>query len=388
MKIFRRVGNIGGLCVHLILLAIVFAFLSFPLIGCTRDNAPQLTLSPKSGQPETEVKVMGSGFSANTTVTISFEESRIGSSKTTDEGDFSTSIIIPASNITGRKLIFAQDGTVSANAQFILEPEGPRAPPSVPPSDWWAKPWLLIIVSAVCLALTVMVILLALDRRRPTDYRDYRETEKDLARVRHELDATKKKYQSYESLERQIPSLKQQYDQVATEVRGHFPLLIGTSFQDLLSGPETEYWALSAQMKAVKAIRTYFNAEIEKGRTLRTECLALANQIKEDEPALLDTLQSVINSAPVGGLVALKPVLQQMIQQLTKTEISPQIKNDLAQLEKSLESVVDYSYRLIPSRLIKFAHDLIEIPASEKENRLREKTVRQIINLINEYLRL
>lgn len=391
MKIFRRATNIRELCIHLILLVTVFVFLSFSLTGCIDINAPQLTLSPESGEPGTEVKVTGSGFSANTTVTISFERGQIGSSNTTDEGDFSTYIII-ASNITGQKVITALvDGTALAEASFVLEPEGilpssPPVPPSVPTSDW-ALRWPLIFVGAVCFVLTMMVILLALDRRRLTGYGDYRETQIELAQVTHELNKTKNKYQSYESLERQIPSLKQQYNQVAAEVRDHFPLQAETSFRDLLSAPETEYWALSAQLKAVKAIRAYFSAEIEKGRALRSECLALANQIKEDEPVLFDTLQRSIESASVGGLNSLKPVLEQMTQQVAKKEISPQVKNDLAQLEKSLQSVVDLSYRLIPSRLVKFAQDLIETPASEKENRLREKTVRQIINLINEYFR-
>lgn len=310
MRILRQSHkhNVRSLCLTLTLLAATALFLSFSLIGCSRDNAQQA---------------------------------------------------VPSENISG----FESGPTLS---------------------------WTVIIIGAAVLAaiIAVLITLLMVERRRPDDYRDSTYLRMQLERTLDELNAIRKKYRNSENLERQVPNLRNQYDHVGAEVKRLFPLVMDTNLREVLSKPGDNYWTLSAQIQAVKAIRDYFDAEIKKGKTLREECSTLASQIREDEPALFDTLQTAINSAGVAGLNALKPVLGRMAQQATKTDISAQVKDDLAQLEKSLDSVTDYSYRLVPMRLIKFARDLVETPGSAKENRLSEKIVRQIIDLCKEYLRV
>ncbi len=392
MKIFRRITNVRELYVCLVLgtlLVLIFSLLA----GC-KGVEPSLTLSPDSGMPGDWVTVIGKGFPPNETVTVTCGGTLFGSPPTDANGRFSLASEIPDDAPQGQNISFSASVGTAAPAKVdfkVLSAVATATGTATLPFDFEYGVWLVLAV-VLRLALgsvAVLVIMQMYSQRSSASHRDYhadyQEAQRELARVTNELNATRRKY---ESLERQVSFLKLQYGQAATEVKNRFPQLIDTSFRDLLSEPAAEYGALDERIRALKAIVSYFDAEREKGKTLRTECLALANQLKEDEPALSDMLQEVINPATLDSLATLKPVLQQMSQQVTKTDISAQVRDELLQLEKSLENIRDYGHRLIPSRLVEFARGLIESPASAKENALREKTVQKIIGFVNDYLRL
>ncbi|GEM_PF-3950730 len=377
----------------------------------TISSLPNITVSPPSGPVGTSIEIKGTEFPAKQDIIILFDgrTEKIVPVKTSKDFDFKMKI--PASTV-GMKTILINDGktgTQIAETFFNVTPTTDLGTSLgdnktgisllTRLSGLKSHPW--FIIAGALLGLVMVIILFGKKiwhfiiegREDDSGYQGTakvvdKNMEKELVYTRNELNNLKKKYQSYENLEHQVPVLKQQYNQIAGELRGRFPQEMGSSFTSLLSVPAPEYGALAEQVKILRAFSAYFNAETEKTRTLKSDCLRLATQIKEDEPAALSaTLLEVINSAQLEGLKALKPVLERMHQQGDKTGISIEVKNELVKLEKSLESIRDYSYRLIPSRLIEFANNLIKEPALARENAVREKTVLQIINLINEYLK-
>ncbi|MGA3291515.1 MAG: IPT/TIG domain-containing protein, partial [Candidatus Bathyarchaeia archaeon] len=89
-----------------------------------------IALSPSSGIVSSTVAVSGSGFKANSTVTITLGGSTIATIPTpvttSTTGSFSASFIVPAGSVTGSiagaKTIQGNDGTNSANATFTVIP--------------------------------------------------------------------------------------------------------------------------------------------------------------------------------------------------------------------------------------------------------------------------
>ena len=227
------------------------------------------------------------------------------------------------------------------------------------------------------------------DRRETSRWKDEaNDYKKELNQVTRELEQKREKYDRYNRFDLQIPAVEQQYRNILKEVETRFPQLIENDFKDLINEPAKEYWAYIERARALKSIGLYFINQDRKAQALRQECLDLINEIKDEEPDLFVPLKMAISSTSGDGLQALQPILKKLKNRAAKKPVSAELRNELALLEKSLESVRDYSYRLIPSRLIKFANELIELPASEKENILREKTVREIMALVNQYLHL
>ena len=226
-----------------------------------------------------------------------------------------------------------------------------------------------------------------------TDYRDYSRLEKELAQTRQKLDTADQERLRFQreraALQAQLPVAKTEYYKRSKEVRDSLPQLSLTLLKQLDDEPPKEdYGAYFERVKALQAIGTYYATRAKTGKTLREECWVLAREIESEEPELSNVLQQVIPSASVEALESLKPVLEQMKKQVEKKPVPDEIQDQLSSLEKSVEGVRDYSYRLIPSRLLEFARNLIKLPAPAKENALRKKTVEEIVKLINEYLRL
>jgi DNA repair exonuclease SbcCD ATPase subunit len=214
------------------------------------------------------------------------------------------------------------------------------------------------------------------------------EFENNLKRIKNELADIRKKFEKYQSFESQIPSAESQFHHTVAEIGTSYPKLFETDFKELSAEPPKEYWAFVERVRALKLIKLYFQNEENKAQDLKTQCQALLTEIKAEEPQLYTAFEKAISSATVDGINAIYPILTQVKNAAVKQPASTEIKNELESLEKSLENIRDYSYRLIPSRLLKFANELIESPASEKENKLKEKTIREIMSLINQYLRL
>lgn len=228
------------------------------------------------------------------------------------------------------------------------------------------------------------------DDRKDRRYLKYQNEDllKRLKQTENEREDLKKKYEKYRIYESQLPRAEQGYYSEVIELQKYLPKLTETDFKELITEPPKEYNAIIERTRALKSIRAFFKNREDKAQELKLQCQELIGLIKNEDPKLSETLSQAISSANYDGIRAIQPVLLQIKEQLVKKPASVELRNQLASLEKSVEGIRDYSVRLIPSRMIKFANGLIESPASEKENKFREKTVREIMDLINKYLQL
>ncbi|MFH0846578.1 MAG: hypothetical protein V1894_00770 [Chloroflexota bacterium] len=264
--------------------------------------------------------------------------------------------------------------------------------------DWWKNRnnWLTGGISAF-LALVVGFFLSYMysQRNLRTDYgySDNRYYEGELRNARQQMTTLRTELQTIKARNEfnasRLPRLKNEYFRLSAEVKK-----LGTTLSDMISRqldvnpPEEEAAAYAERVRLLESIGNYITQERGASESLRREVLQLATDLSQENPKLSDTVEKVVSATNADGLNSLKPVLLQLKQQVEKREASPEIKLAISTLEKNIEGIRDYSYRLVPLKLLKFANELIQPPASEKENALREKTVQEIIKLINEYLKL
>ncbi|MFQ5970380.1 MAG: IPT/TIG domain-containing protein [Nitrososphaerales archaeon] len=88
----------------------------------TITGSREISLSPASGRIGTIITVSGSGFSANKSVTIKFDDSPVTTNPstvtTTSTGTFSTTLVVPSTAITGSHTISAVSNGKTTNATF------------------------------------------------------------------------------------------------------------------------------------------------------------------------------------------------------------------------------------------------------------------------------
>ncbi len=92
------------------------------------------SLSSTTGNVDTELTVSGTGFIANGTVTIKYDETQIATATTDADGAFSTIFDIPAS-LHGDHTITASDGANVQQLTFTMESTAPPTPPLLLPED-------------------------------------------------------------------------------------------------------------------------------------------------------------------------------------------------------------------------------------------------------------
>ncbi len=89
----------------------------------TLTTAQAMTISPASGPATTEIEITGGGFSANKTITVTFDSKPITTDPsiiTTDaKGNFAARISVPET-ASGTYAIAVSDGTNASSAQFTL----------------------------------------------------------------------------------------------------------------------------------------------------------------------------------------------------------------------------------------------------------------------------
>jgi hypothetical protein len=199
---------------------------------------------------------------------------------------------------------------------------------------------------------------------------------------------TREKFARYESLDSQSPVKRQQSLGKLIEIDAAFPKLVETNFPDLLKEPSEFSGPYDERIRALDSIFKYFNKKFKRTQVLKQECLDLLRDIEKEEPDVSETLKATISTTAEEGLTAIKPLLLTLKTRTEKLLVSEALRTELETLGKSVEGIRDYSFRMVPSRLLKFATELIEHPVSQKENLLREKVVREVIALINQYLKL
>jgi hypothetical protein len=93
-----------------------------------------LTLKPKEGNIGTQLTLEGSGFKAETPVTITFDNIDINIVTSTESGGFFLKFNTPKSN-HGAHTVTASDGTTSLEAKYTVESTPPIAPTLLAPPD-------------------------------------------------------------------------------------------------------------------------------------------------------------------------------------------------------------------------------------------------------------
>ena len=84
-----------------------------------------ITLSPVSGPQGTSVKVTGTGFTANATVTVQFVDAAsvrtvFASATANNQGGFTATVKIPAAAALGHGTVVANTGALKARAGFLV----------------------------------------------------------------------------------------------------------------------------------------------------------------------------------------------------------------------------------------------------------------------------
>ncbi len=85
------------------------------------------SLNPTEGNVGTELTVSGSGFTANSKVTIKYDNTTATTAKTNANGKFEVSFNVPVSK-KGEHTITATDSTTTSKMTFTMESEAPPAP--------------------------------------------------------------------------------------------------------------------------------------------------------------------------------------------------------------------------------------------------------------------
>lgn len=106
------------------------------VLECSYEVEPLLVLSPKIGNVEDVVNVMGSGFSKKEDVQVTFGDEPLTLGVTTDNnGNFSTGFEVPP-DISGGVPVTATDAkSVTATATFSIETTPPDVPRIASPKD-------------------------------------------------------------------------------------------------------------------------------------------------------------------------------------------------------------------------------------------------------------
>lgn len=84
-------------------------------------------LDQTSGHIGSRLTVHGTGFSVATTITVDYDNARVSTTSTDNNGAFSTSFTIPES-VSGDHVISVSDGTNSRKLAFRVEADAPPAP--------------------------------------------------------------------------------------------------------------------------------------------------------------------------------------------------------------------------------------------------------------------
>jgi hypothetical protein len=82
-----------------------------------------------------DLTVTGKGFTAATDVDIMFEGSVVATTRTDDEGKFTTSFVVPESQYGERVVAAGYGGENHANAVFTMESEPPAIPDLISPAS-------------------------------------------------------------------------------------------------------------------------------------------------------------------------------------------------------------------------------------------------------------
>jgi len=97
-----------------------------------------ITINTTTGGVGTELVIGGSGFDADGTVTVMYDDLEVASTIIDDKGAFSVAFDVPTSD-AGSHVITISDGTNTREFDFAMESEPPPAPALVPVTDVTAE---------------------------------------------------------------------------------------------------------------------------------------------------------------------------------------------------------------------------------------------------------
>ena len=92
------------------------------------------TLNPIQGNVGTELTITGSGFTANSPVTIKYDETKVAKTNTTVHGNFEVNFNAPVSE-HGDHIITITDSNISSEITFTMESGAPPAPRLLLPAN-------------------------------------------------------------------------------------------------------------------------------------------------------------------------------------------------------------------------------------------------------------
>ena len=92
------------------------------------------TLNPTQGNVGTELTVSGSGFQANSNLTIKYDDTKVATAKVNANGSFEASFNAPVSK-HGEHLVTLSDGTTVSEMTFTMESEPPPVPRLLLPAN-------------------------------------------------------------------------------------------------------------------------------------------------------------------------------------------------------------------------------------------------------------
>ena len=233
-------------------------------------------------------------------------------------------------------------------------------------------------------------------RREPVSFSHERELKTENERLKSQLQTAKSREQDlmtalnqYQANQQKVPELVQKYSSLALQVKQLSDSLNEPLFGKLADNSilNEDYGALTEHINILQIVHDYLQDAVQKHQNLTEDCRNLVSAIKMSG---IDTsfYEKYVNKADVSGLGVLKTVLSLISKSVEIRKASPEIMQEIEAYKERIERIRDYTYQVPPKSLLNFAEEMVKEACPAEEMTLREKTLKEILNIIDCYLKL
>ena len=221
----------------------------------------------------------------------------------------------------------------------------------------------------------------------------YRRTIETLTRevddYKNKLDQAEVALGKYRGRQEKIVELNNQYALLANQIKQLSESLNEPFYAQLAQKPEIENdsSALEEHLSVLQNISHYLQDIEQKHQKLEQECRQYIEIIKS---AGINTsvYEKYASESNMNGLAVLKEVLAILSRRMETKQADEKLKQDLETYSAKIAHIRDYTFRVPMVSLLNFAKELIEGSRPTEDMILREKTVKEILNIIDKYINL
>lgn len=150
---------------------------------------------------------------------------------------------------------------------------------------------------------------------------------------------------------------------------------------------ENDSSALEEHLNVLQNIARYLQEIEQKHQKLEQECRQHIENLKR---AGINTAEyeKYASESNMNGLSVLKEVLSILSRRMETKQADEKLKQDLETCSDKIAHIRDYTFRVPMVSLLNYAKELIEGSRPTEDMILREKTVKEILNIIDKYISL